>query len=280
MAVEEQYRSDVERILAKRRDNGGDLWATPDGRLAKGSPFTTLECAAILAELGLDPGDPVLKGTAELILGARREDGRFRLSPRGAIYPCHTIAAVRTLCLLGYADDGRLGKSFDHLLGIQYGDGGWRCNKFSFGRGPETESSNPGPTLACLDAFRHTALLNKSAALDRAVDFLLGHWTTRAPLGPCHYGMGTLFLQVSYPFAAYNLFFYVHALSFYDRAKEDPRFLEALGVLESKLSDGRIVVERPNPRLASFEFCRKGMPSDLATRRYRELLRNLGRGVQ
>lgn len=277
MAVAKQYQSDVETILAKRHDYGGDYWTTPDRRLIKGSPFSTLNCAFILSELGIDCSEPILKETADLILSSWREDGRFKLSPQGAIYPCHTINAARTLCHLGYASDSRLKRTFDHLLEIKHSDGGWRCNKFSFGRGPETEFSNPGPTLSALDAFRFTSFLNNNESLDKAVEFLLDHWETRMPLGPCHYGIGTLFMQAVYPFTNYNLFFYVYVLSFYDKAKKDRRFLEALRVLESKLVNGKIVVERPNQKLAGFTFCKKGEPSDLGTERYHEILRNLGR---
>lgn len=273
--MQNPYESDIRAILAKRSDNGADLWATPDGRLLKGSPFTTLESACMLAELGMDPAEPVLRETAGLILGAWRGDGRFRLYPQGAVYPCHTISAVRTLCRLGYAADERVRASFAHLLDIQHADGGWRCNKFSFGRGPETEFSNPGPTLAALDAFRFANLPGAGEPLDRAVGFLLAHWTTRAPLGPCHYGIGTRFMQVAYPFSNYNLFFYVYVLSFYERARADERFHEALRALEAKLVDGMVVVERPNPKLAAFSFCKKGMPSELATRRYLEITANL-----
>jgi hypothetical protein len=177
---------------------------------------------------------------------------------------------------LGYNSDPRLHKTFDHLLDIQHSDGGWRCKKFSFGRGPETEFSNPGPTLGALDAFRFTSLINRSESLDKAVEFLLTHWTTREPLGPCHYGIGTLFMQVAFPFSSYNLFFYVYVLSFYDKAKKDERFLEALQVLESKMASGKIIVERPNPKLASFSFCEKGAPSELATERYHVILENIG----
>lgn len=276
MAVSKQYQLDIESILEKRHHNGWDYWTTPDRRLMKGSPFTTLECAAMLSELGMDPTEPVLKETADLILGSWREDGRFKVSPQGAIYPCHTIHAVRTLCYLGYASDSRLQRTFDHLLEIQYSDGGWRCNKFSFGRGPETDFSNPGPTLAALDAFRFTDHLNKNKALDQAATFLLDHWETRMPLGPCHYGIGSLFMKTTFPFSNYNLFFYVFVLSFYDRAKNDRRFLEALGILETKLENGKIVVERPNQKLAGFAFCKKGEPSDLATERYHQILKNLG----
>ena len=276
MAIAERYRPDAEAILARRHDNGADHWTTPDRRLLKGSPFSALNCAHMLRELGMDPSDSPLKEVAGLFFDAWREDGRFKLYPQGAIYPCHTINAANLLCHLGHASDPRLGRTFDHLLETQHGDGGWRCNKFSFGRGPETEFSNPGPTLTALDAFRFTRFLNREPALDRAVEALLDHWTTRRPRGPCHYGIGTLFMQVEYPFVSYNLFVYVYVLSFYDRAKKDGRFLSALETLRSKLADGRIVVERVNPKLARFSFCRKGETSDLATRRCGEILENVG----
>lgn len=275
MTIEKQYSSDVEAILAHRHDNGGDLWTTPDKRLIKGAPFSTLESVLYLLELGMEPDEPLFQEAAELIFGTWQEDGRFKLYPKGMIYPCHTVHAANVLCRLGHASDVRLQKTFQHLLDIQYTDGGWRCNKFSFGRGPETEYSNPLPTLTALSAFRFSDYLNKEPKLDKAVDFLLEHWTIRKPIGPCHYGIGTLFMQVEYPFRNYNLFLYVYVLSFYDRAKDDSRFLEALKTLESKTVDGQIVVERVVPKLAGLSFCKKGEPSALATQHYHEILRNL-----
>ncbi|MPM81052.1 hypothetical protein SDC9_128104 [bioreactor metagenome] len=261
--------------MSHRYDNGSDLWTTPDKRLLKGAPFSTLESALFLLELGMEPADPLLKEAAELLFSTWQEDGRFRLYPKGSIYPCHTAHAANVLCHMGYAGDIRLQKTFRHLLDIQYIDGGWRCNKFSFGRGPETEYSNPFPTLTALNAFRFSDYLNKEPALDKAVDFLLEHWTIRKPIGPCHYGIGTLFMQVEYPFRNYNLFVYVYVLSFYDRAKEDKRFHEALEMLESKMANGQIVVERVVPKLAGLSFCKKGKPSGLGTKRYHEILKNL-----
>ncbi|HEX2946536.1 MAG TPA: prenyltransferase [Clostridia bacterium] len=276
MAVEKQYLSDVEAVLSHRHDNGGDLWTTPDKRLLKGSPFSTLESVLLLLELGMEPDGPLMKEAADLIFSTWQADGRFKVYPKGGIYPCHTAHAANTLCHLGYASDARLQKTFRHLLDTQYADGGWRCNKFSFGRGPETEYSNPFPTLTVLSAFRFSDYLNNEPALDRAVDFLLEHWTIRKPIGPCHYGIGSLFMQVEYPFSTYNLFVYVHVLSFYNRAKADSRFLDALETLESKIADGRIVVERVNRKLAGLSFCKRGEPSALATGHYHEILKNLG----
>lgn len=276
MAVSPQHQRDVDAILARRHDNGADFWATPDGRLAKGSPFTTLDCLRLLHELGVPPDDPVLVGATDLVWRAWRDDGRFRLAP-GAMYPCQTINATRTLAHLGHASDERLARTFEHLLATRHDDGGWRCLKFSYGHGPETGSSNPGPTLGALDAFRFTARASPGE-LDGAVDMLLRHWETRAPLGPCHFGIGTLFTQVSYPFGQYNLFFYVHVLSFYERARRDDRFREALRALRSRMVDGHLVVERPNPRLAALECGRKGVANDLVTARYTEIVANVGRG--
>ncbi len=116
-------------------------------------------------------------------------------------------------------------------------------------------------------------------AVDRAVEFLLDHWTIRKPIGPCHYGIGTLFMQVEYPFRNYNLFEYVYVLSFYERARKDARFLEAFHELEKKTVDGQIVVERVVPKLAKLAFCKKGEPSELATRRFGEIQENLAADI-
>ena len=114
-------------------------------------------------------------------------------------------------------------------------------------------------------------MANNSPALDGAVDFLLSHWVSRAPLGPCHYGIGSLFLQVSYPLADYHLFSWVQVLSYYERARVDHRYAEALAALEAQLVDGQVVPGRVSRAFAGLQFCRNGEPSRLATLRYSEL---------
>jgi hypothetical protein len=276
--VKSRHIADVEAVLARRRDNGGDYWASADGRLAVGAPFSTLGSLLILHELGVAHTQEAVSGALRLILRAWREDGRFRLAPGGTLYPCSTADPARVLCRFGHARDRRLQRTFDHLLETQHRDGGWRCRKFLFGRGPETEFSNPGVTLLALDAFRFTEHLNQNSGLDRAVESLLEHWVVRRPMGPCHFGIGTRFMQVEYPFLRYNLFSYLYVLSFYERARHDARYLEALHAFESKLDErGRVVVEHPHRLLAGLSFCAKGHPSKLATARYREVRENLER---
>ncbi len=271
-----QYAADVDHILAKRHDNGADYWATPDGRIGVGGPFSTLDSLLILSEMGVPNSHEAIKGAATLVLDACRDDGRVRVAPKGAIYPCHTAIAAAALCRNGYSRDIRVKAMLEHLLSNRYEDGGWRCKKFSGGRGPETEHSNPGVTLYALDAFRCAGMNEKSGDLNRAVETLLDHWTVRVPTGPCHFGIGTLFMQVEYPFLRYNLFYYTYVLSFYPKACRDGRFNEALTALKGKLDDeGRLIVERPNRKLAGLDLCRKGCPSEAATKRYREIVANL-----
>lgn len=271
--------TDLAQILATRYDNGADFWTTPDGRLGIEKPISNLTALMIMSELKV-PGDhEALQGAAELVLTAIKEDGRVRIAPKGAIYPCHTAHAVAGLCRNGYADDPRVQSALNYLLSNRHEDGGWRCNKFLFGHGPETDFSNPGVTLLALDAFRlagcHTGEYGMSD-LDRAVETLLDHWTVRKPIGPCHYGMGTLFMQVEYPFLRYNLFYYVYVLSFYKKARKDERFKEALTALSKKLDDQKMmIVERPNRKLGNLNICRKGKPSAAATERYLEIIDNL-----
>jgi hypothetical protein len=276
MPVVAGFEADAQAILARRYDLGGDYWTTPDRRLVKGSPFSTVECVGYLLELGVEPDDPVVAGALRLVVDAWQPDGQFRLYPNQAPQPCHTTNAVKTLCRAGLVGDERVQATLAHLLDSQWLDSGWRCSRFPYGRGPETEHSNPHPTLMALDAFRHSAHLNNEPRLDGAVEFLLGHWDTRTPIGPCMYGIGTLFMQPEFPFRNYNLFYWVYVLSFYDRAKNDPRFRAALDALSATLDNGQVVVQRVVPKLAKLSFCAKGKASEPATRRYREVLANLG----
>lgn len=270
------YEEDLYQILATRYDNGADFWATPDGRIGVGGPFSTLESLLILSELQVSKSHEALRGAAELILNSCGKDGRVRVAPKSTIYPCHTAIAAAALCRNGYALDSRVQAMLNYLMSNRYEDGGWRCNKFSGGRGPETNYSNPGVTLFALDAFRCAGMGDRSQELDRAVETLLHHWTVRVPTGPCHFGIGTQFMRVEYPFLRYNIFYYIYVLSFYDKARNDKRFIEAISVLENKLDDhGGLIIERPNQKLAKLHFCRKGEPSQLATKRYNEIVANV-----
>ncbi|MCX5779966.1 MAG: prenyltransferase [Firmicutes bacterium] len=270
------YEGDLTQLLATRHHNGADFWATPDGRIGIERPISTLTALLIMSALKVSKSHEALQGAVELVLRAIRDDGRVRIAPKGSIYPCHTALAAAALCRNGYGSDRRVQAVLEHLLANRFEDGGWRCNKFLFGRGPETNFSNPGVTLVALDAFRCAGMHEGIQDLDRAVETLLDHWTVRVPTGPCHFGMGTLFMQVEYPFLRYNLFYYTYVLSFYPKARQDERYKEAFTTISKKLDgQNRLIVERPNRKLEKLDICRKGEPSEAATERYFEIVKNM-----
>ena len=273
--MEARYGKDRDAIAARRTVNGGDYWATADGRWGVGAPYSTLDCGLMLCELGLEPSGPVAKGIAETLFRSWEADGRIRPGPGLPVQPCHTAHAARLLGRLGYAGDLRLVKTFEWLLARQHADGGWRCSRVRLGASADTDASDPGVTLCVLDAFRFSDQPVPVAQLDRAVDSLLEHWTTKRPMGPCAFGIGSRFMRIEFPFVRYNLFFYVYVLSFHERARRSREFEEALGILSSRVVDGAIVIEHQRPGIGELTFCREGAPSEPASARYAEILRNV-----
>jgi hypothetical protein len=273
----DQRTSDVEAILARRHDNGDDYWASPEGKIYVGNPFSTITALAMLHELEVTADHEAAAGGLELILEACRDDGRIRVGPKSPMYPCYTAEAARVLCRFDLTEHPAVERTVEYLLDSTHDPAGWRCSFSRFGKGPETECANPGATLYALDALRfYDELRAGRHTVDAAVEFLLSHWESRSPIGPCHWGIGSTFIEVEYPFVRYNIFLYVYVLSFFDRAKRDPRFLDALEHLESKVdADGALVVERPHRRLKGLHFCARGRPSTAATRRLLEVRRNL-----
>lgn len=262
---------DIELIMSHRHDLGSDYWTTEDLRVLKGSPYSMVASVQMLVELGLTKEHEIFKHVADLLFSLQRDDGRFKVYPSGGIYPCQTAQVARTLCYMGYSLDERLQKTFQHFIVSQYRDGGFKCNKYSFGHGEETEYSNPLPTLAILDVFRFIDWKNHENVIQDAVEFLLQHWRIRKPIGPCHYGMGTRFMQVEYPLGNYNIFYYVYVLSFYPYARRDIRFQEALEELRKKQVNGQLVIERCNPKLRELKMCVKGVPNEYVLRRMNEI---------
>ena len=245
-----EWQSDIDSILARRHDNGADFWATPDGRIYVGNPYSTIASLCMLHELGVGPDHEAVAGSLATIVEASRSDGRIRVAPKAPLHPCYTAEAARTLCRFGMRESETVQRTVNYFLeGIHEG-GGWRCSFSKFGKGPETQCANPGATLYILDVLRYDPSLRFGvAAVDNAVEFLLSHWVTRRPIGPCHWGIGGLFMQVEYPFLRYNLFYYVYVLSFFRLAQQDERFRSVIAALEAKLDpDDQLVVERPPGR--------------------------------
>lgn len=75
-------KADIQTILDHRYDQGWDYWTTEDKRLGKGAPFSCLESAEYLLELGMDPQEEILQKVAELLWECWREPGNSNFIPK------------------------------------------------------------------------------------------------------------------------------------------------------------------------------------------------------
>jgi hypothetical protein len=275
MMIMNTYKSDIDILISKQLINGGEYWTTSDGAIGKGGPFSTLEVCNLLIDLGVPGDSKIMKDIAIKIFENWMPDGRIRTYTKGSVYPCQTANAARILSKLGHIDDERLMKTIQYFFKIQEEDGGWRCNTYKYGRGPETEYSNPGTTLTVLEVFTYYKNFNYDERLNKAVDFLLKHWEIKKPLGPCHFGIGTLFMKVEYPLTRYNILNYLFVLSYYRQAIDDYRFIQAYDILRSKLNDNMIVIENSNKKIIDLKSCQIDGKSELGTLYLRKIEENI-----
>lgn len=267
---------DIQTILAQQNQNGGQFWSREDGDIYHPMGHSTIETLRVLGTLGATPKDyPILLKAIDFVFEYQALDGSFKYSKSSSKLPCMTAHILSAFGQLGAHSDKRLEKSYQQLLDIQSNDDGWRCNTVKLGKSPETDASNPGTTLYVLDAFRFRKNTKAEIEqLNKGVDFILQHWETRKPLGSCDFGMGSRFFQIEFPFLRYNLFYYVYVLSFYKSAIKDNRFKEAYKKVLDKTENGKILPENPHKSWRTFDFAKKGKVSELATKRWEEIMTN------
>lgn len=277
MDVNGGYISEIESIISREKQNGGPFWSRADGDIHAPHGTSTIDTLGVLGQLGATCKDyPILSKAVEFLFKYQTPDGSFKYSKTSSKLPCMTARILAGMGRIGGSFGSRAEKSFQQLLETQSSDGGWRCHTVKLGKSPETDASNPGTTLYILDALRFRNNLKKDKKqIDQGIEFLLRHWVTRKPLGPCTFGIGSRFFQVEFPFLRYNLFYYVYTLSFYSEARSDHRFQEAYHTLAKKLNNGNMILENPHRSWRKYEFAKKGKPSILATAIWNDLVQNV-----
>lgn len=268
------YNSEIEEIISSCQINGGAYWSRHDGNIHAPSGFSTIDVLYTLGEIGVKVTDSeTVRKAIDFLFSYYDEKGSFKYSPKSAKLPCITARILAALGKLGYPNDFRIEKCYRYFLETQQNDGGWRCATAKHGLAPEKDASNPGTTLYVLDAFQFR---NNPEAdriqLDNAISFLLKHWETRLPLGPCRFGIGSQFLAIEYPFLRYNLFYYVYVLSKYEKARKDSRYHEALISLRKKTVENKIFPETPHKLWSKYSFAQKNQYSKNATKRFMEVI--------
>lgn len=270
-------REEVERIISTEARNGGRCWARSDGNVHAPAGCSTIDVLYVLGDLGVrhDEYDTIEKAIG-LVFSYYDGRGQFRYAVKSPKLPCIAARFLAALGSLGYAEDERVAACYAHLLDAQEEDGGWRCATARRGKSASTDASNPGTTLYVLDAFRYRRNgPREMEKLGGGVRFLLGHWDTRLPLGPCRFGIGSTFMKTEYPFLRYNIFYYTYVVSKYGASRADPRYREAVDALMAKAGPDGLVIENPHGEWAGYSFSRKGRASEVGNKKYDEILGSL-----
>lgn len=271
----DKLNDEITSILSTSTINGGKYWARKDGDIHAPHGFSTIDVLNILGEIGLKYNNTkLIQNTINFTLSYLDDNGCFKYSPKSSKLPCITARILTAFGRLGYTNNLNIEKCYRYLLDTQKEDGGWRCATVKIGKSPETDASNPGTTLYVLDAFRFrsNSKVDKEK-LDNGIQFLLKHWETRKPLGPCEFGIGSRFLSIEFPFIRYNLFYYVYVLSFYKNAQKDKRFIDAKNALIKKSKNNEIYPENPHKSWNKYSFAQKNKKSEIASKRFLEILK-------
>jgi hypothetical protein len=266
----------AKKIMEMKNANGGTVWDRKDGNIYAPIGFSTIDVLSVLGDIGIkySENSTIKDAVGKMMSFYDEKKGMFQYIQKGSKLPCITAKIINTLDKLEYRNS-ILENSFRYFMETQCDDGGWRCATVKIGKSDSTDASNPGTTLYVLDAYKNRkSLKEEKEKLDKAVLFLLQHWDTKKPLGPCEFGIGTQFMKTEYPFIRYNLFYYLYVLSFYEKAKKDKRFKEALKELKAKEIENGINIEHPNKNWISLLFNGSNQ-CDLANKKYKQLIENI-----
>jgi hypothetical protein len=210
---------------------------------------------SLLADFGVNAGDPGMAPGIQAVLAHQSEQGPFQTLvniPRAfggtdedqwTWILCDAPTLLYVLLQMGVERDKRIEEATRLLIEIS-DENGWRCvsapelGKF---RGPgRKDDPCPIANLLALKAFSLLPEFYESPAVQRGIEMILGHWERRKEKKYYLFGMGSDFQKLKYPFVWYDLLHVMEVLSRYPSAIHDPRFREMLITLIGQAGeDGR-----------------------------------------
>ena len=205
------------------------------------------------------------------ILEHRSAEGPFQLPLHDSTDREQGAWALRDAPLIVYAlmkfglrNDPAVEAALAHLVGLLQ-DNGWPCvvsQEIDF-RGPgRKDDPCPFATLAMLKALAEIEGLRNGLACRTGGDALLTLWSESVTRHPYMFFMGTDFRKPKVPLIWYDLVHVLDVLSRLPWLREDPRFLDMLGVLKSKAdAQGRFTLESVWTAWKDWEFGQKKEPS-------------------
>ena len=239
-----------------------------------GQPFHKL---TFLADLGVVVGDPGVDRIVSRILEHQSAEGPFQLPveipvryggtgrEQWAWALCDAPLIVYALESFGLGSEPAVVAALEHLAGLVR-ENGWPCavsKELGTFRGPgRKQDPCPFANLAMLKALAMSPALREGAACRSGAETLLGLWSESAERHPYMFYAGTDFRKLKVPFVWYDLMHVLEVLSRFPWLHRDARFLDMLGVLESKMDgQGRFALESIWTAWKDWEFGQKREPS-------------------
>lgn len=263
-------------LISLKNINGGTVWDRQDGSIYNPIGFSTMDFLSVIGDMKVAYKDEqlIINAMTKVISYYEKKSRLFKFAEKSTKLPCITAKILATISKINY-DFPEMESCYQYFLETQQKDGGWRCATVKIGKSPETDASNPGTTLYVLDAFKFRNNSSKDIIqLNKGIEFLLNHWITKKPLGPCEFGIGSSFMKTEYPFIRYNIFYYSYVVSFYTNALKDKRFLEIIKALKINETNTGIKIINPHKSWRNILF-KDSYECELANRKYLEIMQKI-----
>lgn len=274
VAAERRAMLDDPKVHELIRDLSGWPGKIIASHKSAGQPFHKL---TFLADLGIKAGDPGMNVIMSRVMQYPSADGPFQLpvefsastdignQPILGWALCDAPLIVYALVKFGLGSDPAIQKAIKFLTGIVR-DNGWPCKvSMTVGsfRGPgRKEDPCPYANLAMLKLLAEVDELRDSPACRTGAETLLNLWENSLEKHPYIFYMGNDFRKLKIPFVWYDLMHVLQILTQFPWIRSDPRLLDMIGVLKSKMDDkGRFTVESQWTAWKDWEFGQKKEPS-------------------
>ena len=245
-----------------------------------------------LADFGVRADDPGMAAGIEALLAHQSEQGSFETLM--ALYKrfagidgehwvwmaCDAPTLLYALLSFGLADDARVQRALDHLVGLVE-DNGWRCRaapKLGNFKGPgRREDPCPIANVYALKALAQAPEWIDSPATRAGTEMLLWHWGPQCAHKIYLFGIGAMFRKPKYPFVWYDILHVADVLSRYPWVRDDARFRAMVEAITGQAdAQGRYTAGSMYRAWKGWSFADKKAPSPWLTFLVLRILRRTG----